>query len=109
MYFKNARELNSHQARWAQFLTCFDFIIIYRLEALEVKTDVLSRRSYMTPRLGETAFDHQNQVILGPEYLQIRTTEVLDVPTNSSFLESIRKDIKLGCFAQDVLNHIAPD
>jgi hypothetical protein len=46
---------------------------------------------------------------LGPERLQIRATELLDVPTNSSFLESIRRDILLDSFAQDVLNHRAPD
>jgi hypothetical protein len=63
----------------------------------------------MTPNSGETTFNHQNQVVLGPERLQIRTIEVLDVPTNSSFLESIRRDIKLDSFAQNVLNHITPN
>jgi hypothetical protein len=47
----------------------------------------------MVPRPSETTFDHQNEVVLGHERLQIRETKLLDVPTNSSFL--------------DVLNHIA--
>jgi hypothetical protein len=63
----------------------------------------------MAPRPGEAAFDHQNQVILGPERLIIRTTEILDVPSNPSFLDSIQRDIGLDSFAQDVLNHIDPD
>ena len=109
MYFQNARVLNRRQARWAQFLTRFDFIIVYRPGALQGKADALSRRSYMAPRPGEAAFDHQNQVVLGPERLQIRTTELLDVPSNPSFLDSIRRDIRLDSFAQDILNHIDPD
>jgi pyocin large subunit-like protein len=63
----------------------------------------------MAPCPSEVAFDHQNQVVLGPERLQICTTKVLDVPSNPSFLDSIRRDIKLESFAQDLLNHIDPD
>jgi hypothetical protein len=63
----------------------------------------------MAPCLGEVGFDHQNQVVLGPECLQMRTTEVLDVPTYWSFSESIWRDIRLDSFAQDVSNHIVPN
>jgi Holliday junction resolvase-like predicted endonuclease len=41
MYFQNARVLNHRQAQWAQFLTRFDFIIVYRLGALQGKADAL--------------------------------------------------------------------
>jgi hypothetical protein len=32
-----------------------------------------------------------------------------DVPSNPSFLDSIRRDIRLDSFAQDLVNHIDPD
>jgi hypothetical protein len=60
MYFHNDRVLNRRQARWARFLTRFDFIIVYRPGALQGKADALSRRSYIAPCLGEAAFDHPN-------------------------------------------------
>jgi hypothetical protein len=49
-YFQDARVLNRHQARWAQFLTRFDFKITYRPGKHQGKADALSRRSYLAPR-----------------------------------------------------------
>ena len=57
-YFQNARVLSRRQARWAQFLTHFDFII-YRPGMQQGKAYALSRRSYMELRLGEPAFEHK--------------------------------------------------
>jgi hypothetical protein len=39
----------------------------------------------------------------------MHTTKVVDVPSNPSFLDSIRRDIRLDFFAHDVLNHIDPN
>jgi hypothetical protein len=41
-YFQNARVLNRRQARWAQFLTRFNFIITYRPRTQQGKTNALS-------------------------------------------------------------------
>ena len=67
-YFQNARVLNRGQARWAQFLTRFDFKISYRPGKQQGKADALSRRSYLAPRLGDPAFDNKKLVILGPTF-----------------------------------------
>ena len=62
-YFQNARVLNRRQARWAQFLTRFDFKITYPLGKQQGKAYALSRRSYLTLRPGDPAFVNQKQVI----------------------------------------------
>ena len=72
-YFQNARVLSQRQARWAQFLTRFDFLITYRPGVQQGKADALSRRSYLAPQPGEPTFDHQKQVILGPDRLRVLT------------------------------------
>ena len=56
---QNARVLSRRQARWAQFLTHFDFLITYRPGVQQGKADVLSQLSYLAPQPGEPMFDHQ--------------------------------------------------
>ena len=108
-YFQNARVLNRRQARWAQFLTRFDFLIVYRPAIHQGKADALSRRSYMAPCLGEPTFDHQKQILLGPDRLQVMVTNAFKTPTDSILISTIRTDLEADEFAQDVLNHIIPD
>ena len=105
-YFQNARVLTRRQARWAQFLTRFEFKIIYRPGLQQGKADALSRRTYLAPRPGEAAFDDQQQILLGPARLQ--AVEVSDMPLDSNILNSIRQDIHTDPFAQEVLDHIDP-
>ena len=57
-YFQTARVLSRRQARWAQFLTRFNFLITYRPGAQQGKADALSRRSYLAPHPREPTFDH---------------------------------------------------
>ena len=106
IYFQTARVLSRRQARWAQFLTRFDFIITYRPGRQQGKADALSRRSYLAPHPGEPAFDHQNQVLLGHDHLKLMTAHVFEAPLDSSLLESIRKDLEFNAFVQDILDHI---
>ena len=40
-YFQSARVLSRRQARWAQFLTRFDFLITYRPGVQQGKVDAL--------------------------------------------------------------------
>ena len=43
--FMSIKSLNRRQARWVEFLSKFNFRISYRLEAQEVKSNSLIRRS----------------------------------------------------------------
>ena len=108
-YFQNARVLSRRQARWAQFLTHFDFIIIYRLGMQQGKADALSRRSYMELRPGEPAFEHQKQILLGPNRLRLMVVNAITTLENSTLLDSIRDHMANDDFAKDVLDHIVPD
>ena len=67
-YFQTVRVLNRRQARWAHFLTRFDFIILHRPGMQQEKENVLSRRS-MELQPGEAAFESQKQILLGLDRL----------------------------------------
>ena len=98
--------LNRRQARWAQFLTCFDFKITYRPGKQKGKVDSLSRHSYLALCLGDPTFDNQKQVIMGPTQLQ--ATWVFNTPLDSRIIDTIREDLKTDVFAQAILDKIDP-
>ena len=49
-YFASTKQLNCHQARWAEILSSFDFTIIYQKSALNGKADTLSQHPEYHPR-----------------------------------------------------------
>jgi hypothetical protein len=103
-YFQTVRVLNRRQARWVQFLTRFDFKIIFRPGKQQGQADSLSRRSYLAPRLGDPAFDNQKQILLGPTKLQ--PTTVSNAPLDSILLDIIRQQLDTDEFAKDVFAHL---
>jgi len=52
-YFTTTKLLNCQQARWAQFLSQFNFKIVYRPGKGEAKPDSLTRRSGDLPKEGD--------------------------------------------------------
>jgi hypothetical protein len=108
-YFQDARVLNRRQARWAQFLTRFDFVIMYRPGVQQGKADALSRRSCLAPKLGDPIYDHQRQVLLALDCLRLMMVNAFKAPTESILLDSIRTNISKDAFAQDILDHIVPE
>jgi len=52
-YFTTTKLLNRRQARWAQFLSQFNFKIVYRLGKAGAKPDSLTRRSGDLPKEGD--------------------------------------------------------
>ena len=91
-YFQRTRVLNRRQARWAQFLTRFDFKIIF-CPRKQGKADALSQRSYLGLRPGDPAFDNLKQILLGPSKLQ--ATTIYAMPLDSSLLDTIRQQLSL--------------
>ena len=73
------------------------------------KADALSRRSYMELRPGEPAFEHQKQILLGPNCLRVMAVNSITTPRDSTLLDSIRDHMATDVFAKDVLDHIIPD
>ena len=59
--------LNRRQARWSEFLSRYNFRIIYRPGKQGEKPDALTRRSEDLPREGDERLQHQSRVVLKKE------------------------------------------
>src|SRR5258705_4470291 len=70
-YFMSTKMLNRRQAQWSEFLSRFDFKIIYRPGSARVKPDELTRRSGDLPKEGDERLQHQSQVIIKTNNLQM--------------------------------------
>ena len=72
-YFMTTKQLNRRQARWAEYLSRFNFKIHYRPGKLGTKPDALTRRSGDLPKEGDPRLAFQNQVLLKPHQLAVTT------------------------------------
>jgi len=69
-YFMTTKLLNCRQARWSEFLSRFNFKIIYRPGKQGAKPDALTRRSEDLPKEGDERLLHQSQTVLKKENLE---------------------------------------
>jgi predicted aspartyl protease/transposase InsO family protein len=83
-YFMTKKKLNARQARWAEFLSRFYFIIRYRPGKMNTLADVLSRPESMkeTDREG-----HRIQILLKPESLD-KQIQIPREPTTIAPIEN---------------------
>lgn len=83
-YFMETRTLNRRQARWSEFLSRFQFHIVYRLGKLGGKPDALTRRSQDLPKPGDPRLTHQSQVVIKtenlPDFPHQRAQEIILAP-----------------------------
>ena len=75
-YFTTTKQLSRRQARWAEYLSRFDFKITYRPGKLGGKPDALTRRSGDLPKEGDVRLEHQNQVVLKPHNFELHANNV---------------------------------
>jgi hypothetical protein len=66
-YFMSTKMLNRRQARWSEFLSRYNFRIIYRPGKQGEKPDALTRRSEDLPKEGDERLQHQSRVVLKKE------------------------------------------
>ena len=71
----STKSLSRRQARWSQFLSRFDFKVVYRPRKSSTKPDALTRRSGDFPKEGDERLTSQNQVVLKPHNLIAAATE----------------------------------
>ncbi|KAH0611235.1 uncharacterized protein H6S33_011662 [Morchella sextelata] len=71
-YFMSTKQLNRRQARWAEYLSRFNFVIKYRPGKQGGKPDALTRRSGDLPGEGDERQLHQSQVVLKKENLDAK-------------------------------------
>jgi len=79
-YFMMKKLLNRRQARWSEFLTQYDYEIVYRPGKSNGKADALTRRPGDLPEGGDKRLKSMEQVVLKPhnlpEQLRILANEV---------------------------------
>jgi hypothetical protein len=68
-YFMSTKLLNQRQTRWAEYLSHFDFKIIYRPGKAGGKLDALTRRSGDLPQGGDERLIEQQKAVLKPQNL----------------------------------------
>ena len=103
-YFMSAKVLNRRQARWSISLSRFNFVITYRPGSQQVRSDALSRRAYLAPREGDAAYDQQQQTLLKPEQLLLRTTRTT-TSVDAAFLQDIRVSLHSDPLALKFKSH----
>jgi hypothetical protein len=89
-YFMSKKLLNRRQARWAQFLSRFDYEIVYRPGKSNGKADALTRRPGDLPEGGDERLKTMEQVVLKPE-------------NHPEQLRILVNDLKKACSMQDQL------
>jgi hypothetical protein len=74
-YFKTTKLLNRRQARWSQFLSQFNFKIVYCPGTTSGKPDVLTHRSGDLPKAGDDcSLENQTTIIKPENILQLSAT-----------------------------------
>ena len=68
-YFMSTKLLSRRQARWSEFLSRFNFRIIYQLGKAGGKPDALTRQSGDLPKEGDERTAFQRQVVMKPHNL----------------------------------------
>ena len=75
-YFMKAQKLNQRQAKWALYLSRFNFMLKHVLGSKMGKADSLSRR--LDWKVGVER-DNENETLVKPEWLEVRRTEAVEI------------------------------
>jgi len=88
-YFMKVQKLNRRQARWALYLSRFDFTLKHVLGSKMGKADSLSRRPDWKVRVEK---DNKDETLVKPEWLEVRKTEAVEIIVDEvDLLEEVRK------------------
>ena len=68
-YFMSAKNLNRQQARWALYLSCFDFHLEHKAGSLMAKADTLSRCADLKKGIES---NNKDVTLLKPEFFHVR-------------------------------------
>ena len=92
-----AQKLTRRQARWALFMTCFDFALYHKLGKTMQVEDPLSRQA--DHEMG-TDLNNMNQVLLKPEFFAINALEANHkLPINDNL---ILREVKAALLSDEV-------
>jgi len=96
-FFRTAQKLTRRQARWALFMTHFDFVLYHKLGKTMQAEDPLSRQPDHEMGID---LDNMNQVLLKPKFFAINVLEAThESPIND---EIILKEVKAALLSDEV-------
>jgi len=88
-YFMKAQKLNRRQARWALYLSRFNFTLKHIPGSKMGKADSLSRRPDWEIRVEK---DNEDKMLVKPEWLEVKRTEAVEIIVDRvDLLEEVRK------------------
>ena len=80
-YFITTKKLTPRQARWAEFLSKFNFVVTYQTGKKNDKADALTRRpNEQSASEEDEQQEHRMQMLLPPERIEIQLIEVTNKP-----------------------------
>jgi len=83
------QKLNRKQARWALYLSKFNFTLKHVSESKMGKADSLSRRPDWEVRVKK---DNEDEMLVKPEWLEVRKMEAVEIIVDGvDLLEEVRK------------------
>lgn len=88
-YFMSTKTLNQRQARWAEILADFDFLISYRAGKDNGKPDLLTRLDYDTAAQQAIKSAHRTTILLPAKYLDPQIVQDLKVQPQGCDLNGI--------------------
>ena len=92
-YFTTSKLLNRRQARWAMYLSEFDFKVVYRPGSKQILSDALSRRPDYCLKADEVACSNQRQELLIPMDEEANVIAMLS-PSDETLLNKIKHRTK---------------
>jgi transposase InsO family protein len=78
-YFMTTKQLNSRQARWAELLAEYSFMIMYRPGKDNAKADILSRREQDLEPSGELKAYLRTKALLQPDKVDPQIREAVEI------------------------------
>jgi hypothetical protein len=106
-YFMSTKLLNCHQTHWAEYLSYFNFKIVYHPGKAGGKPDALTHRSGDLPEGGDKCLVEQQKAVLKPHNLpdELQISAILS-PSNTQLPldRELAKATANDTFAQNILS-----
>jgi len=88
-YFMKVQKLNRRQAKWALYLSRFNFMLKHVLGSKMGKVDSLSRRPDWEVRVDK---DNEDETLVKLGWLEVRKTEIVEIIVDGvNLLKEVRK------------------
>ena len=101
-YFMTSKLLNRRQARWSEFLSCFNFKITFQPGYANGKADALTRRPGDRPQEGDDREQIMQQIVLKPHNVNLLAS-FMPLDPDSYLCQLFQQGYKVDTFPDKVL------